>query len=93
MLPQNRVYFTIYLKKLALFTEEWPQRPETGIKDSFEEMEHEFLFGAFHLEKQDYLFRCSIAPSIFHWYDPESCVPFTFRLDFSGNLCKWQTTP
>ena len=81
--------FTIYLEKLALFTEEWPRRPETGLEDSFEEMEHEFPFGTFHLEKQDYLFRCSVAPKIFHWNDPESYIPFTFRLDFSENLCKW----
>ena len=31
--------------------------PETSIKDGFEEMKHKFAFGAFNLEKQDYLFR------------------------------------
>ena len=41
------------------------QRPETGIKDGFEEMEHvhEFLFGPFRPEKKhNYLFRCPVAP-------------------------------
>ena len=28
--------------------------------DTFEEMEHEFPFGTFYLEKQDYRFRCSV---------------------------------
>ena len=35
---------------------------EAGIKNDFEEMEHEFAFGIFRTEKQDYLFRCSVAP-------------------------------
>ena len=35
------------------------------MKDGFEEMEHEFLFGIFRPEKQDYLFRCSVAPGNF----------------------------
>ena len=37
----------------------------TGIKDGFEGMEHEFPFGIFHPEKQDYPFRCSVAPKKF----------------------------
>ena len=37
----------------------------TGIKDGFEGMEHEFPFGIFHPEKQDYPFRCSVAPKNF----------------------------
>ena len=32
------------------------RRPETVIKDGFEEIEHEFLFGTFRPGKQDYLF-------------------------------------
>ena len=32
--------------------------PETGINDSFEEMEPEFSFGIFCLEKEDYLSKC-----------------------------------
>ena len=37
-------------------------RPETGIKDGFEEMEHEFPFGTFRPEKTGLpfqMFRCS----------------------------------
>ena len=33
----------------------------TGIKDGFEEMEQEFLFGTFHPEEQDYFVRDSVA--------------------------------
>ena len=45
-----------------------------GIKDGFEEMEHEFLFGIFHLEKQDYLFTCSFAPRNFPLEQPKKVV-------------------
>ena len=47
------------------FTGKRPRRPETGIKDGFEETEHEFPFGIFHAEKLDYLFRCSVASGNF----------------------------
>ena len=57
-------------------------RPETGIKDGFEEMEHKFPFGIFHPQKQDYFFRCSVALGNFPLEDPKSRVPFTFQLDF-----------
>ena len=30
------------MHKLCPFTEKWPRRPETGIRDGFEELEHEF---------------------------------------------------
>ena len=44
------------------FTGKRPRRPETGIKDDFEEIEHEVLFGISRLEKQRLpfqMFRCS----------------------------------
>ena len=65
------------------------RRPEHGIKDGFEEMEHEFPFGISLPEKQEYLFRCSVLPDIFRWNDPKSCVPFTFQPDFPDNCGKW----
>ena len=34
---------------------------ETGMKNGVKEVEHEFPFVICHLEKQDYLFRCSDA--------------------------------
>ena len=47
-------------------------RLETGIKDGFEEMEHEFP-----------LFRCSVAPGNFPLDRPKlRCIPFTFQPDF-----------
>ena len=39
----NRVY---HLYKTVPFTEKRLRKPETGIKDGFEEMEHEFPFGS-----------------------------------------------
>ena len=44
MSPRNLVY---HLYESVPFTEKRPRRPETGIKDGFEEMEHKFLFGIF----------------------------------------------
>ena len=56
---RNRVY---HLYKSVPFTEKQPRRPETGIKDGFEEMEHEFPSGTFRPEKTGLpfqMFRCS----------------------------------
>ena len=44
--------FTISVYKSAPSTEKRLRTPKTGMKDGFKEME---------LEKQDYLFRCSVA--------------------------------
>ena len=38
---------------------------QTGIKDDFEEMEHEFLIRTFCPEKLDYVLRCSVVPRNF----------------------------
>ena len=42
------IAFRDHLYESVPFTGKQPRRPETGIKDSFEEMEHEFPFGIFH---------------------------------------------
>ena len=55
----------------------------------FSQMEHEFLFGTF---RQDYHFRCSVAPGIetLHWNDMKSRIPFLpFQPDFSQTFSKW----
>ena len=50
----------LLLYKPVPFTRKQPQRPETGIKDGFEEMEHKFPLGIFHLEKRTFhMFCCS----------------------------------
>ena len=81
----NRVY---HLYELVPFTGKWPRSPETGVKDGFEEMGLEFLFGIFRPEKQDNLFRCSVAPGNFPLERPKSHVPFTFQPDFPESFCK-----
>ena len=40
--------------------------------------------GTFRPDKQDYLFKCSVAPGNFPINDPKSRFPYTF-------FCKWQT--
>ena len=50
--PDSRLPF----HKSAPSTEKRPRKPETGIKDGFEEMEHEFPFRILS-QKQDYFFR------------------------------------
>ena len=52
--PESRLPFAV------TFTEMRPRRSDTGIKDAFEEMEHEFSFGTFRSGTQDYLFRRSV---------------------------------
>ena len=59
---------------------------ETGIKDGFEEMEHEFLLGIFHPEKQDYLFISSIASRNFLLERPKKSCSIYFPTRFSGNF-------
>ena len=61
-LSRNRVY---HLHKSVPLTEKRPRKPETGIKDRFEKLEHEFLFGIFRTKQQDYIFRCFVAPGNF----------------------------
>ena len=84
---RNRVY---YLYKSVSFSEKRPRRREDGVKDDFEKMEHEFPFGTFRPEKQDYLFRCSVALGnlLLKRPDPKSRVPFN-KPDFPETFCKW----
>ena len=65
------------------FTGKRPRRPETGIKDDFEEIEHEVLFGISRPEKQDYLYRCSVAPGNFPLERPKKSCSLYFPTRFS----------
>ena len=82
------IAFTIATNKFHL-PKKRPRRPEPGIKDGFEEMELEFPIGRFRPEKQDYLFRCSVAPGNFPMEQLKSRVLFTFQPDFPENFGKW----
>ena len=64
------------------------KRPKTGLKDGFEEMEHEFPFGIFRPEKHDHLFRCSVTPGNLPMERPKCHVPFSFQTDFPETFCK-----
>ena len=79
----HRVY---HLYKSVPFTEKRPRRPETGTKDGFEEMEHEFLFEMFRAERQATFSDVSLFPEIFRWNDQRSRVPFTFQPGFTGTF-------
>ena len=59
---------------------------ETGIKDGFEEMQHEFLFVIFHPEKQDHLSRCSFAPGNFLLGRPKKSCSIYFPTGFPGKF-------
>ena len=56
-------------------------KPEIGIKDGFEDMEHEFPFGAFWPEKI-----CSVAPGNFPLGRPKKSCSIFFPTRFSGNV-------
>ena len=49
-------------------------------------MEHEFPFGIFRPEKQDYLFRCSVAPGNFPLGRPKKSCSIYFRTGFPGKF-------
>ena len=56
---------------------------EPGIKNDFEEMEHEFAIGIFHPENRTVLFRCSVALETLLLERPNKLfAPFTFQPDF-----------
>ena len=77
---QNRLYHLCY--KSVPFTQKRPRRPETGIKDGLEGMEHEVQFGIFRPEKQDYLFRCSVPSGSFPLGRPRKLCPIYFPTGF-----------
>ena len=84
-MSRNCIY---HLYKTVPINEKRPRRPEI---DGFEEMEPEFPFGTFLLEKQDYLFKCSVAPggNIFRWSDPKSReFRLLYNQIFRKYLCK-----
>ena len=80
---RNRIY---HLYKSVPFAEKRPRRPETGIKHSFEEREHDFRFGIFRPEKKTTFSHVSLLPKIFRWKDPKSRVPFYVLTGFYGNF-------
>ena len=55
-------------------------------KMRFEQMEHKFSFGTFRPEKQDYLFRRSVAPGNFHLERPEKLCTIYFPTGISGKF-------
>ena len=69
---------------ISSITEKGPRKPETGIKDGFGEMDHEFQFEIFRPEKQDYLFRCSVSPGNFPSERLEKPCSIYFPAGFSG---------
>ena len=74
------IAFTICtnLDKSIPFTEKWREKYTSNW------YQHEFPFGTFRPGKQDYLFRCSVAPGNLPLERPKKC--FYFPTAFSGNL-------
>ena len=76
------IAFTICNKSVP-FTKKRPRRPEPGIKNDFEKMEHKLPLGTFRPEKQDYLFKCSVAPGKFPMERPRRSCSMYFPTGFS----------
>ena len=85
--PESRLPY-VQIKSVP-FTGKEPRRPDAGIKDSFEEMEIEFSFGTFCPEKQDFLFKCSVATGNVPPDRPEKSCSIYFPTGFSGNFLYW----
>ena len=60
--------------------------PLPGIKHGLEEMEREFPLGIFRPEKQDYLYRCSVALGNVPLEQPKKACSIYFPTGFSGNF-------
>ena len=83
---RNRVY---HFYTSVSFTEKRPRSLETGNKDGFEKMEHEFPFGIFRSEKQASFSDVPLLPELFRRNDLKSRVPVTLQPDFPQTFCKW----
>ena len=69
-----------------------PRRPETGIKDGFEEWNTNFCLEYSVGKKRTTFSDVPLFPEIFRWNDPKSRVPFTFlnfQENFPESFCKW----
>ena len=78
--------FNTHLYKSVPFTEKPPIRPEYSIKHGSEEMEHDFPLGTFSPEKQEYLFRRSIALESFALERHKKSHSIFFLTGGSGNI-------
>ena len=87
LISSRNLFYHLY--KSVPFTKRRLRTPELGIKDGFEVMEHEFSFGIFRPEKQDYSFRYSVAPGHFSMERPEKVLFHLLSTGFSGKLGKW----
>ena len=70
-------------------SKKWPRRPETRIKDGFEENGTRISVWNIPFGKKRGL-PCSGVPLLsetLHWNDPKSSVPFTFQPYFSESSC------
>ena len=67
-------------------TENGPESLKLVSKIRFEQMVHEFPFGTFRPEKQDYLFRRSVVPGFFPLERPEKSCTIYFPTGISGKL-------
>ena len=76
----NRV-FHFYNYKSVPFIEKRPQKPETGVKDGFEEMEHEFS-SVWSIPMANLPMK----------QRKKSCFIYSFQRDFPGIFCKFWTT-
>jgi len=79
--------------QISSFYQKMTAKAWNWYQDPISQMEHKFLFGTFHPEKQNYLFRYSVTLCLkmFHLNKPKSCVAFTFPPDFtcrSAWLCE-----
>ena len=83
-IPESR----LLLYKPVPLTRKQPRRPETGIKDGFEE-NYGTQISTWNIAsgKTDFS-HVLLLPEIFHWNDPERGVLFTFHPDSPETFSK-----
>ena len=84
--PQMPVQRTHPAQIANLATENGRESLQLVSNIRFEQMEHEFPFGTFRPEKQDYLVRRSVAPGNFPLEQPEKSCTIYFPTEISGKF-------
>ena len=80
------------ISKIQDIAEKRPRRPESGnqrCKDGLKEMELEFPLGTFQPEKQNKLFRYSVAPGNLPLKRSKTSCSVQLPNDFLDQFCKW----
>ena len=82
----SRLLFVLFVSRFHSPQKGRENLGRTGIKDGFEEIDHESSLGTFRQEKQDYLFKRSLAPGKFPLKRPKKSCSIYCQTELSRNV-------